>query len=166
MHLSIRGLRITNCKPTVEALKDYDYLISRHKESADSSFLTAERALDREVIESALSGMNIHPGQLQPCDNAGSKDPLNTSRSDYVQNKTHRRLGMAVIGGAFLIGPMWLMVLHNTLYTGLVTTTVLVTVFGMMMAYIAVDENNVLSSTAAYAAVLVVFVGLNTNGGS
>jgi hypothetical protein len=36
----------------------------------------------------------------------------------------HGRFGIATVGGAFLIAPMWLMVLHRTLYTTLVSTTV------------------------------------------
>jgi hypothetical protein len=36
----------------------------------------------------------------------------------------HERFGMAAVGGASLIAPMWLMVLLRTLYTALVSTTV------------------------------------------
>ena len=71
------------------------------------------------------------------------------------------RVGTAAIGGAFLIGPMWLMVLHRSRYTALVSTTVCVTLFGLTMACWLDDEMDVLSSTAAYAAVLVVFVGVS-----
>ena len=72
------------------------------------------------------------------------------------------RLGMAAIGGSFLIGPMWLMVLHNTRYTALISTTVYVLIFGVIMALVQKSLMDVLSITAAYAAVLVVFVGTNT----
>ncbi|KAL2153734.1 hypothetical protein VTH82DRAFT_4889 [Thermothelomyces myriococcoides] len=69
------------------------------------------------------------------------------------------RTMMAVIGGAFLVGPMWLMMLHRNLYTSLVTTTVCVAVFGLIIALFLEKPMEVLSGTAAYAAVLVVFVG-------
>lgn len=137
-------------------------MISRNKDEADPCYLTAERELDGQVIDSALSGTNVHPKQLRTCGSACTKDPLHTARSDSIRVKRQRRLGMAVLGGAFLIGPMWIMVLHNTLYTCLVSTTVFVAVFGIMMAYKLDDGKDVLSSTAAYAAVLVVFVGVNT----
>lgn len=138
-------------------------MISRNKDDADPCYLTAERELDGQVIDSALSGTNIHLNQLRTCGSACTKDPLHTSRSDSIQEKRKKRLGMAVLGGAMLIGPMWLMVLHNTLYTCLVSTTVFVAVFGVIMAYKLDDGKDVLSSTAAYAAVLVVFVGLSNN---
>lgn len=57
------------------------------------------------------------------------------------------------------------MVLHATVYTGLVTTTLGVAAFRLSLSYtlknvLAVE---VLSATAAYAAVSVVFVGLNNS---
>lgn len=93
-------------------------------------------------------------------------DPVGHTRSDVTGlqdvRQFYRRLGLAMAGGAFLIVPMWVMVLHNTLYTGLVSTTVFVTFFGMLSAYYVREENDVIPTTAAYAAVLVVFVGLQT----
>jgi hypothetical protein len=73
-----------------------------------------------------------------------------------------KRLGMAALGGSFLIGPMGLMVVHNTRYTALISTSVFVVVFGVVMASVLDRYMDVLSVTAAYAAVLVVFVGTNT----
>lgn len=55
---------------------------------------------------------------------------------------------------------MWLMVLHRTLYTALVSTTVFVVIFALAMALFLDGLKDVLSSTAAYSVVLVVFVGL------
>lgn len=72
---------------------------------------------------------------------------------------------MAAIGGAFLIGPMLLMVLHKSLLTMLLTTSLCVASFGGLMAFYLDEPFNVLSGTAAYAAVLVVFVGTSNAGG-
>ena len=59
---------------------------------------------------------------------------------------------------------MWLMVLwFNTLYTSLIATTLFVALFGLLMASVLEKPIDVMSSTAAYAAVLVVFVGLTTS---
>lgn len=76
---------------------------------------------------------------------------------------------MAIIGGVFLIGPMWLMVLRNELYTTLITTTAFVFGFGLIISvgpiFIVgskIGVETVFSATAAYAAVLVVFVGTTT----
>lgn len=72
-------------------------------------------------------------------------------------------LVLASVGAALLLGPMWLMVLHNTLYTGLITTTVCVAVFGLVVVSRLDKPMDVLSATAAYAAVLVILVGLPTD---
>jgi hypothetical protein len=71
-------------------------------------------------------------------------------------------LSMAALGGALLVAPMWLMVLRNTLYITLATTTVSVGLFGVIMSWMLQSAMEVLSATAAYAAVLVVFVGANS----
>lgn len=81
----------------------------------------------------------------------------NLSKTRFKNLK--RRIAVACIGGVFLIGPMWLMVLHNALYAVLTSATVFVFAFGLLMACSLDQERDVLASTAAYAAVLVVFVG-------
>lgn len=75
-----------------------------------------------------------------------------------------QRVGMACLGGALLIGPMILMVLHKSLLTTLLTTSVCVFIFGLIMAKALDQPFDVLSATAAYAAVLVVFVGASSGG--
>jgi hypothetical protein len=74
-----------------------------------------------------------------------------------------QRLIMAGVGGAFLIGPMLIMVLKNTLLASLLTTAICVVVFGFTLAVYLDQPFNVLSGTAAYAAVLVVFVGTSSS---
>lgn len=69
------------------------------------------------------------------------------------------RMGMAVLGGVFLVVPMLIMVLHKTLLTTLLTTCLFVFAFGLVLSYFLEDAFNVLSGTAAYAAVLSLFVG-------
>lgn len=91
------------------------------------------------------------------CGNRGETNRQIASKAFY------RRVMIAAVGGAFLLGPMWLMVLHHTLYTALVSTTVAVVLFGFVMAWNLDKDSDVLTSTATYAAVLVVFVGLNVN---
>ena len=86
----------------------------------------------------------------------------NENHKESEWKNFRKRLQMAVLGGVFLLAPMWLMVLHRTKYTALVSTTVFVAFFGLIMAKFLEKEMDVLSVTAAYAAVLVVFVGLNT----
>jgi hypothetical protein len=75
-----------------------------------------------------------------------------------------RRLLMAAFGGVALIGPMLIMTLHPTKVTNLVTTSAFVFVVAVLLAYIMTDATpkDVIGATAAYAAVLVVFVGTST----
>ena len=78
-------------------------------------------------------------------------------------------MGIGLEGGVFLVGPMWLMVLQNELYTTLISTTGFVFGFGLVLSLVPtfvdgakVGLDTVMSATAAYAAVLVVFVGTTT----
>jgi hypothetical protein len=91
---------------------------------------------------------------------------------------------MAVVGGLSLIIPMLIMTLHKSLLTSLVTISVAVLLFAFILAAWPIVHNHlpwvkkwksvrgqdvssslraneVLLATAAYAAVLVVFVGSN-----
>jgi hypothetical protein len=71
------------------------------------------------------------------------------------------RLKMALFGGITLIAPMLIMRLHPTLLTELLTTSFFVLVVGIVLAWYMkdADKKDILGATAAYAAVLVVFVG-------
>ena len=95
-----------------------------------------------------------------------SAQPIRGTRTETTQKEKTKnflnRLIMSLVGGAFLVGPLWLMLLHNTHYTALITTFVLVFVCRVMTAWRLENPIAVLSTTAAYAAVLVVFVGVNT----
>jgi hypothetical protein len=74
------------------------------------------------------------------------------------------RLWMAAFGGAALIAPMHIMTLHPSKVTSLVTTSVFVTVVGVVLAKFMTDATpkDIIGATAAYAAVLVVFVGASS----
>jgi hypothetical protein len=71
------------------------------------------------------------------------------------------RLKMALFGGIALVAPMLVMSLHPTRLTQLLTTSVFVLVVGIILAWYMkdADKKDILGATAAYAAVLVVFVG-------
>ena len=74
---------------------------------------------------------------------------------------------MALLGGLSLILPMLIMTLHPCLLMTLVTTSFFVLVVGVVLAGVMGDaeRKHVVAATAAYAAVLVVFVG-TVGGGS
>lgn len=71
-----------------------------------------------------------------------------------------RRFTMALFGGVTLVGPMLLMVLHKDRTSDLSTTSVAVFFFAIVVAYYSdATPEAIVSAVAAYAAVLVVFVG-------
>lgn len=70
------------------------------------------------------------------------------------------RLILGMFGGVSLVGPMFLMVFHRDIVTATATTSSAVFVFAAIMAFrTEASPEMVVSTVAAYAAVLVVFVG-------
>jgi hypothetical protein len=71
------------------------------------------------------------------------------------------RVAMALFGGIALIVPTVIMAKIEGINISLITTSVAVLLFGMALAFGATDSTgkDVLAATAAYTAVLVVFVG-------
>ncbi|KAG8667517.1 hypothetical protein FPOAC2_12683 [Fusarium poae] len=156
----------------IQALQNYEYMEKRSTQSDDPFYMSGENYLERHALKEIIGrykkrfeGKPVFNTtgnwQKRPEDSCLVRD---TRKDNYLRNWNkgfYQRLGVAAVGGIFLMVPMWLMVLHNTLWTGLVSTTLFVTVFGLMAAAFLESSMDVMSSTAAYAAVLVVFVGLN-----
>jgi hypothetical protein len=94
-----------------------------------------------------------------------------SSRADHedISNRTRKmenfweRFYMAAFGGIALVGPMLIMVLHRGKATSLVTVSVSVLLFAIIISkYSTGTPEAVLGIVAAYAAVLVVFVGTSS----
>ncbi|ROW00295.1 hypothetical protein VMCG_07256 [Cytospora schulzeri] len=152
----------------IQAMKDFEYIL-RHKDSDAISFVaTGNRVIDRWIIAKTIGHDVDRLGHLVRVRGQESYEEtysdLNTSRVVYAWRARKiallKRLQMATSGAVLLLGPMWLMVLHKTVYTGLITTTVCVAILGVLCSLILEKPLDVLSATSAYAAVLVVFVGL------
>jgi hypothetical protein len=75
-----------------------------------------------------------------------------------------QRLFIATFGGIWLIAPMLIIVLHSSRNVSLITTSVATMLFSSLLSVGAWDSRgkDVLAATAAYAAVLVVFVRTST----
>jgi VIT1/CCC1 family predicted Fe2+/Mn2+ transporter len=72
------------------------------------------------------------------------------------------RLFAALVGGASLIVPMVVMSLHPDQTKSLVTTSLFILLFAVLIAWrTSIKPWEVMTSTAAYAAVLVVFTGVS-----
>ncbi|RYP70499.1 hypothetical protein DL771_005436 [Monosporascus sp. 5C6A] len=151
----------------IKAVQDYDYMVNCSQLQRDPFLVSGERKIDSYVIHSIMDDLRKDDfGPPIPVDSpweAGNQ-PIGGTRNDNVAkswiNGFKERIVIAAVAGLFLIGPMWLMVLRNTLYTSLGSTTGFVTAFGIVMAWFLEKPKEVMSGTAAYAAVLVVFVGL------
>lgn len=159
---------------TVQALQDYDYMGKHTRLSKDPFYVTGERFIERCMLHAAMKNRENDIDPLQYSDSVGEweKEGIQPVSIGGTRDRNfhqawvkdfRKRIGVAMVGGIFLIAPMWLMVLHNTLYTSLIATTVCVALFGLLMASVLEKPIDVMSSTAAYAAVLVVFVGLTTS---
>jgi hypothetical protein len=161
----------------VQALRDYDYMNACSLRQKDPFLVTSERRGDKIVLDRIMQNLLVdekNDKDIKPIprfmtttwekDKHGHHEPIGgtrreNSKASYLQS-VKWRFAMALLAGFFLIGPMWLIVLHNTRYTALISTTVLVIVFGFLMAVFQTDYKDVLSTTAAYAAILIVFVGV------
>ncbi|KAI5918564.1 hypothetical protein F4810DRAFT_568826 [Camillea tinctor] len=147
-------------------------MIKSSQQRRDPFLVTGERTIDSYVMRSIMGDMPLHNGSNPdfgipiPVDGPWEHDsqPIGGTRGNRVAKSWASgfkdRLLIAGVAAFFLIAPMWIMVLHNTLYTSLVGTTAFVVAFGVAMACRLDNPKEVMSGTAAYAAVLVVFVGL------
>lgn len=91
-----------------------------------------------------------------------------TMKQSLQEVDVFSRLKMAVFGALAFLVPMLIMILHPTKLTTLLTTVVCVLAVAVALAYAMHDSDpkDVLSATAAYTAVLVVFIGSsNTSSG-
>ncbi|EPE07102.1 hypothetical protein F503_07753 [Ophiostoma piceae UAMH 11346] len=109
----------------------------------------------KRYLEKETKGREELPFYYKP-------DPICKPRDQLLEDFYTARVLFAVVGSLFLLAPMWIMVLHNTLWTGLATTTAFVSVFAFLAAWRLTTTNEVIGATAAYTAVLVVFVGVST----
>ncbi|KAG8164163.1 hypothetical protein KVR01_006081 [Diaporthe batatas] len=88
-----------------------------------------------------------------------------SQRQEFIERKgLLERLTMGVAGGTALIIPMLIMVLHKDLLTTLLVTSVSTLIFAGLLAIggKGLKGDTVLAAIAAYAAVLVVFVGASS----
>ena len=141
----------------------------------DPFVMQSSKCLEAAILREHLSG--IRPTVVQNAQynfDSSFAGPKHTENPEYVggyRTKTNQetklkafsvRLAMAAIGWAFIVGSILVMVLHSSRIKALCTTSVYVLASGVSVARALEKPFDVLSATAAYAAVLVVFVGTTT----
>ncbi|KAJ5713255.1 uncharacterized protein N7483_010436 [Penicillium malachiteum] len=104
----------------------------------------------------------IHASGKRPVVLPGSSRNKHEEKVQWA--RLWERIFMGVCGGVALIAPMLLMVLHKSRATTLATTSVATILFALMLALLGKNlrGQDVLAAVAAYAAVLVVFVGASS----
>jgi hypothetical protein len=164
-----------------QAIRDYEYMTTSSR-AYDYFIVSSERYHDKTVI---LDAMEDHCTSMEVLYNS-EKDyalptgpweyatndcanPIGGTRNDNIKSILRHafwwRLGAAIVGAGFLVGPMWLLALKQHLYLQLEATTGFVFGFGLILAYFVDRIDQVFAGTLAYAAVLMVFVGLSIQGG-
>jgi len=168
-------------------------MITATQKPLDAFVISAERALDRDLLFLGMD--RAHKSRRDICppsttSNAALSLPSSItdtgpwerpSRSDLgvaptggtrganVKSLTNQafwgRLSAALVAAAFLVGPMWLLVLRREeIYVHLGATTGFVFAFGFALAFFVEKMDQVFAGTLAYAAVLMVFVGVIMQG--
>jgi len=113
-------------------------------------------------LPSLLAYSREERGQ-RPTEYSEGKPPKTVSK--FVDRLA--RFLVAFTGGIFLVVPMIIMTLGNSQTKSLVTVSIMVALFALILSFIIrVSNIETLVSTATYAAVLVVFVGTTTNSNS
>ena len=147
---------------TVAALRDLGFMLENpSRDQRISDFLTNQLYIstpkDKAIMVDTGFSKQHHRSDLD------LKVPQYTGHGGKKQavKEFAKRLRMALFGGFSLITPMLIMTLHSTKVTQLVTTSVFVLIVGLILACYMKDarEKDIWVVTAAYAAVLVVFVG-------
>ncbi|KAK3682811.1 hypothetical protein B0T22DRAFT_444978 [Podospora appendiculata] len=154
------------------ALRDWEFMKKCQLQGQQDPFLVSStKMIDYDVINELLEDIadTSNPARSDLSHLRAASQPDQTvplfGGSRTLTNKRHslkgflQRLSMAILGGGFLIAPMFIMVYHPGRVSTLATSSAFVFAFGVVMSFYLDRPFDVLSGTAAYAAVLVVFVG-------
>jgi hypothetical protein len=144
--------------------------LAKQSGERDPYSITTEDALSLYLMKDALLVPETPPVRAQ--NHHWYKQRMNilpgASRTAHNQNaglkQMWRRVWMGLCGGLALIAPMLLMVLHKDEATTLSTVSIATMLFALGLAFFGegLKGQEVLASVAAYAAVLVVFVGTSS----
>ncbi|KAF3074906.1 hypothetical protein CFAM422_002666 [Trichoderma lentiforme] len=140
--------------------------------SPDDPFIASSaRVHDDIYLKSAITLHGKEAADIAPVETAISTGPwedrhrqsaksIANTRGETQKKAFLSRIGGTVVGGAFLIFPMWLMVLKQEIYLSLGVTTSCAAAFGLLMALSIGSLDAVFAAIFAYAAILMVFVGV------
>ena len=156
----------------VGALRDLKYMLEAPSQNPkvakylhDLLYLNASNASDLAIMTDA-NLIKEYPSQSKPrlhvSDYIGEGGRMDQQLMRQRKLEAFlKRVKMALFGGVVVVAPMLIMTLHHTLLTTLLTTSLFVLAVGLVLAWSMEDgePKDILKATAAYAAILVVFVG-------
>jgi hypothetical protein len=188
--LSIEGTQLTiPFKKKATAIRDYEYMKQLAKLDEDER---TERLRDlndyfKPVTDPYNSGVYLRLEDKEGSDDelrrwlkntlprklTYSKEERMNRKLEFARHEPPLRISgfvdrlaqfiLAFIGGASLIVPMLIMSFHASKTKSLVTVSFAVLLFSFVLSMaLKLQNDDVLAATAAYAAVLVVFVGTST----
>lgn len=157
----------------MQAVQDQEYMAKFSQQSNDPFIASQEREHDGYLLLDALTREGITPSNLnehktyaiptgpwERCAPGQGAQPIVGTRSESLKRAALSRISAALVAAVFLVGPMWVLVLHQEVFFQLGFTTACVLAFGMLVAWYLDTVDKVFSVTLAYAAVLMVFIGV------
>jgi Family of unknown function (DUF6594) len=140
--------------------------------SLDPFVFTSANSLEMKLM-SDVGLVQLRSQEMKRVDTAIRSDYAVLPPIAFATRKEHnryarkseiwKRLYMALFGGIALVGPMLIMVLYKHQLSSILTVSICVFLFGLLMAFFSTGSpETVLAAVAAYAAVLVVFIGAST----
>ena len=111
--------------------------------------------------KSPVPNPDVSPSYMLSDDTAAHAQDVDFAKDEARKGLFLSRLFFALFGGLALVAPMLIMTLHPTKLTSLLTTSLFIIAVAVILAWVMEDAQNKdsVAATAAYAAVLVVFVG-------
>lgn len=126
-----------------------------------------EKWLLRKLMHEKLKPMSSFNWRKQAAkptgpweDGEGLMRPIGGTRGEAFRHALWSRAFGALAAAAFLVGPMWALALKQNIYLQLGVTTGCIFAFGLVMVVAVSTLEAVFAATLAYAAVLMVFVGV------
>ncbi|KAI7610661.1 glutamine synthetase/guanido kinase, partial [Hortaea werneckii] len=155
-----------------DGVRNLDFMREKAKLGYDRDpfLMKSSRAFERGILESTgLIPHHVLPkGELPPPEDHEHPVLANETGGRHHANEVTlkrqrlERFAMASFGGLLIIVPMLIMANVPGKVASLVTSCVAITIFAALVTLVTkLGPHEVLASVAAYAAVLVVFVGLS-----
>jgi VIT1/CCC1 family predicted Fe2+/Mn2+ transporter len=188
MNHNRKCLAISHISPVATAIRNYQFL--KGKAALDKAETLRRKLLLQRYFRSRVNDQ-FHSHYCSFHDAEDRVDPLRRalmrympsflafsdeekmSRArEYSEGKAPREVSVfvdrltrflvAMTGGIFLVVPMIIMTLHQSKAKSLITVSVCIVLFALITALgVRVSNVETLMSTATYAAVLMVFLGVN-----